>query len=403
MVKRIILTLAALVSPAAASAQSAPALPIERGVWVSTAERCADASNGFVYDGQQWGSIYYYLNPQVSRDPQAELHRVTKTTKLRDGYTDFRTTQDMGALAYERVRSTGAGRATYRMGAPARSGMDVDEQTLQLCGFSSLSARMQAAIRRFAPALAGAAAAAVPGAGAAASRPTAAQGWRVEGSSNNVATYAAARPIRSIALRCDTGGSAIMAMELPPMRGQSPIRVHFWNQFPTDFYYAKDQDFWIARMTSAMLGLMVHDQTMLVSVPGLQPERVSLAGSSNALRQALNACLYAPGPDMPAATGPLGLAPGHYVNEGALCADAEAYFYYDGQRYGHLYGGSPRPELQPVGTPRRSGKSWRFADGTIIEPLAPGRLHYDEYIDIDVSSNMRWCPADQIAASLRVR
>jgi hypothetical protein len=54
---------------------------------------------------------------------------------------------------YFRVKATGADRALYRVGAPSREEIQVSDEPLSRCVLQTLSPRMQAAIRRHAPAL----------------------------------------------------------------------------------------------------------------------------------------------------------------------------------------------------------------------------------------------------------
>lgn len=63
-----ILALAAIASSAPAVAAPAIQMPIARGLWVAVTDKCATATNGYVFDGTRWGAIYFY-GPKASMGP----------------------------------------------------------------------------------------------------------------------------------------------------------------------------------------------------------------------------------------------------------------------------------------------------------------------------------------------
>ena len=392
-------------------AQSGPSLPIAKGAWVDQYNQCGSTGQVYVYDGTRWGNIYYFENPQMGREPQAELHRITKATRLRSGFTEFTTTVSLGGTAFERVKSLGPNRATYQMGAPARDRVEVDELTLTLCSPASLSQRMQAAVRRFAPAAwtgaAATAAAPVPAARPAPAPQSAGAGnWRaLHDQTGSFAALPRTGKIRNILLACNADGNVLMIMDVPTVSRGTSMNVRFNNQFDTRFSLAPAEKLWASTLSSEMLGIMMYADTSSISSPVIPAETVTLDGSSKAFREGLGACLFDPGAGMPAPVGPLGIAPGHYVNEGTLCTDAPHYFYYDGRRHGMITRGTTNPEtaLAPVGTPRRTGQVWRTASGIVIEPKGAGRIAYNEEANRNVGVPMRWCAPAHVPSTVKPR
>ncbi|WP_293699994.1 MULTISPECIES: hypothetical protein [unclassified Sphingopyxis] len=146
------LTLAAIASCVPAMAQSAIKLPIAKGLWTNDNQKCATVRYGYVFDGTRWGSLYFY-GPTGNLGPAAELRPITQTRVVEGGFTQMQFDGYDGA-GYFRVKATGTDGALYRVGAPFREEIQVSDEPLIRCALPTLSPRMQAAIRRHAPAAA---------------------------------------------------------------------------------------------------------------------------------------------------------------------------------------------------------------------------------------------------------
>ncbi|QCB54487.1 hypothetical protein E5675_08605 [Sphingopyxis sp. PAMC25046] len=145
-----ILALAAMASSAPAAAQTI-AMPIDRGFWTNDTEKCATVHHGYVFDGKRWGALYYY-GPGGSMGPAAELEPITQTRATADGFTQMQFGGYDGA-GYFRIKPTDPGRALYRVGAPFRDEIQQTDESLIRCSLASLSPKMKAAMKRFAPAV----------------------------------------------------------------------------------------------------------------------------------------------------------------------------------------------------------------------------------------------------------
>lgn len=133
-------------------AQKQISLPIAQGLWVNAPGNCATASNGYLYDGARWGAVYYY-GPNGSMGPVAELEKIGHTMPLNDGFTNMQLGETEG-VGYFHVKSLGADRMIVRIGALGPEGIQVMDETMVRCSFATLSPKMRAAIKRFAPTLA---------------------------------------------------------------------------------------------------------------------------------------------------------------------------------------------------------------------------------------------------------
>ncbi len=128
------------------------AMPIDKGFWTNETEKCATVHHGYVFDGARWGALYYY-GPGGSMGPSAELQSITQARVVAGGFTQMQFGGYDGA-GYLQLKSLGADKALYRVGAPFRDEIQETDETLIRCNFASLSPKMQAAIRRHAPGLA---------------------------------------------------------------------------------------------------------------------------------------------------------------------------------------------------------------------------------------------------------
>ena len=133
-------------------AQPKISLPIAQGLWINAAGPCASATNGYIFDGARWGAVYYY-EPNASMGPVAELENIGRTTVLKDGFTNMQLGETEG-VGYFHVKSLAPSRMMLRTGAPSPEGIQVMDDTLVRCAFSTLSPKMKVAIRKVAPALA---------------------------------------------------------------------------------------------------------------------------------------------------------------------------------------------------------------------------------------------------------
>ena len=127
-------------------------LPVAPGFWTNDTEKCTAVHHGYVFDGKRWGALYYY-GPNGSMGPAAELEPITQARAVAGGFTQMQFGGHDGA-GYFRIKLLGPGRALYRVGAPFQDEIQESDETLIRCDFRTLSPKMQAAIRRFAPALA---------------------------------------------------------------------------------------------------------------------------------------------------------------------------------------------------------------------------------------------------------
>lgn len=147
-----ILAVAAIAVSAPVAAQNPVSLPIAPGLWINGTDKCATATNGYIFDGARWGAVYYY-GPNASMGPAADLEAIGRTTVRKDGFTNMQLGPTEGA-GYFHVKSLAPDRMTLRTGAPGPEGIQVMDDTLIRCSFTAMSPKMKVAIRKFAPALA---------------------------------------------------------------------------------------------------------------------------------------------------------------------------------------------------------------------------------------------------------
>jgi hypothetical protein len=148
--RRWILALAVIAGSAPAAAQGV-ALPVAPGFWTNDKETCATVHHGYVFDGKRWGALYYY-GPGGSMGPSAELEPITQARVVAGGFTQMQFGGYDG-VGYLRIKSLGTDRALYRLGAPFRDEIQETDETLVRCSLASLSPKMKAAMKRFAPAV----------------------------------------------------------------------------------------------------------------------------------------------------------------------------------------------------------------------------------------------------------
>jgi hypothetical protein len=124
-------------------------LPIGKGFWTTSGQACGQTRYGYVFDGQRWGSFYFY-GPNGSLGPAAELQPITATRGVAGGFTQMQFGGSDGA-GHMRLKAISADRALYRVGAPFRDGIQETDEQLVRCAFGSLSQKMQMGLRRLAP------------------------------------------------------------------------------------------------------------------------------------------------------------------------------------------------------------------------------------------------------------
>ncbi|MBL0915826.1 MAG: hypothetical protein IBJ13_10020 [Sphingopyxis sp.] len=146
-----ILGLAAIASSAPAAAQTI-SMPIAKGLWIAATDKCATTTNGYAFDGKRWGAVYFY-GPKGSMGPAVELEPITQTRSIAGGFT-YMQFGGYDAVGYFHVKSLGPNRMMFRTGAPGPDGIQVMDDILVRCDFNALSPKMQAALKRAAPALA---------------------------------------------------------------------------------------------------------------------------------------------------------------------------------------------------------------------------------------------------------
>ncbi len=146
-------TLAAICLAAATpgAAQTSINLPIAPGLWTNDTEKCATVRHGYVFDGKNWGALYFY-GPNGTLGPAAELEPITQTRSVGGGYIQLQFGGYDGA-GYHRVKSLGANRAIYRVGSPFREEIQESDEALIRCTYQMVSPKMKAAIQRHAPTL----------------------------------------------------------------------------------------------------------------------------------------------------------------------------------------------------------------------------------------------------------
>ncbi len=233
-----------------------------------------------------------------------------------------------------------------------------------------------------------------------------------------------------IALRClPTGGvflSVMPAEKTPIPTAGRPLLLDFYGSTEgiqstqalmkdpasTDYNGALDPPL------QALLSGRDDGLQLLLSIDGGQEWQeltyLSTAGSTAATRSIEQFCAKQAGATSATqASGkspvaPLGIVAGYYLDESESCTakDYVSLIFYDGKRWGLMYGGG-REELEknqvgPLGTIKTLGKNRYFVSEwqTEVEVLSPTRIRLTIQ---DRGPPMRWCPADQIAPNYRVK
>lgn len=233
-----------------------------------------------------------------------------------------------------------------------------------------------------------------------------------------------------IALRClPTGGmflSTMPAKTTPVPPTGRPLLIDFHGstegirvtQSLTNAAGSTDYDGVLEPALESLLMGRDSGLEMLLSVDGGQEWQeltyLSTTGSTAATRSIGQFCAgQASGTAAKQASGhspiaPLGIVAGYYLDENESCA-AKRYFsliYYDGKRWGLMYGGGreeweqnhvgPLGRVQTLGKNRYALPAW----DTQVEVLSSTRIRLTIQ---DTGGPMRWCPADQIAPNYRAK
>ncbi|WP_373487582.1 hypothetical protein [Blastomonas sp.] len=105
---------------------------------------------------------------------------------------------------------------------------------------------------------------------------------------------------------------------------------------------------------------------------------------------------------MPAAVAPLQIPPGHYVEAKLPCGStAGPLFYYDGRRFAFVDMGGPLANrFEPMSKAKGSGARWLLDRYTRLTILGAGRIRISD--DNTGDTDMRWCPASQVAPKMKV-
>lgn len=146
-----ILALAVIAGSVPAAAQTIN-MPIAKGLWITATDKCAATTNGYAFDGKRWGAVYFY-GPKGSMGPAVELEPITQTRSIAGGFT-YMQFGGYDGVGYFHVKSLGPNRMMFRTGAPGPDGIQVMDDILVRCDLNALSPKMQAALKRAAPALA---------------------------------------------------------------------------------------------------------------------------------------------------------------------------------------------------------------------------------------------------------
>lgn len=399
---------------ASAQAQSGARLPIPEGIWVDVATQCGAASNVYAYGGGRFGNIYFF-GPNQSMGPSDETEPVTEASAGRNGYTAV----NGGPIE---VKVLTGGRIAIRAYSNAEG--QVWLYTMRACAPETLSSRMRAATARHVRA---AAAPAAPPAAPAAGRaqPMPPGRWALARvNEGGVAAYVAGPPVLpAIVFRCDRGVASIL-FNTPADQSTAPRQITFVGTSSgrrTAVTFARDAQnggAWAARPDRALRDLFTGgDAAVEVQSDGRSLATLSLAGSSEAIGQALAGCPLAAGPApaparpapppapqpvAAAAVPPIGIAPGYYVEEGQPCGNPTGgIFFYDGRRFGMMYPpDTGREVIAPIGRPTRRGNLWVFSDGSAVQVLSPTRIRWSYE---EMGPPRRLCAIGEVPASVRAR
>lgn len=138
-------------------AHAAGKLPIAEGVWVDEAGNCATSFGVTIYDGNNFGGIYYYGEGH-SLGPSTGINPIVRTATGKNGYTNAwydNNSNIEGDLSIKPVGTSGYITRWVNYGNGRMGGLpEVSLERSKKCGFAQLSPKMQAAVRKFAPKLA---------------------------------------------------------------------------------------------------------------------------------------------------------------------------------------------------------------------------------------------------------
>lgn len=233
------------------------------------------------------------------------------------------------------------------------------------------------------------------------------------------AYVAGSRDVPLILLRCDAGQPTLHVSLSPRVvQGESPTQLIQFTlaegQGSASVFVRKDRTtgHWSAPVWRDTLDLLggAHS-SIAVAVGGPNDAgRVTLAGSTAALQQALAPCMGAISTNTSGLTPmpPLNIVPGHYVDQGQSCADpGYEVVYYDGKRFG-LFSeddADRRParlgKVAKADEPGMPSSTYFLEDwGIMLTAVSPAVIQMTIQ---DVGEHKRWCPAGQLPAHRRAR
>lgn len=377
-------------------------LPFADSIWADTEGGigCNRAEQVFIYAGNAEHRVSIGF-PNAGVAPGDSADQFTSSKAGKNGYYEV-----TGQYGSYKLKVLPNGRLERREWSYYANGSEELVDVRQKCAFSQLSPALQKLVAQYVPS---AAAAAAPTAAPVAPAAVATGPWSV--TADSMAMYKGTGNVQAILLSCNQDGTANVVMQLKPAFKQKSLSVNFASPMSGGYTeaiaYSPEHKLWLGRLHSPSIDKFIHDESLSVELPGMRGEQISLAGSSKAIKAAMQSCLYGPSGTPGTAVAPFGLASGYYVADGNLCTDPASIYFYDGKRFGMLNGNAPDPqfpndprgELWPIGKPKKVGKVWKMSDGSTVEPTSATRFVFT----FEEGVAVRWCPAEQIPAYARVQ
>lgn len=396
-----------LIAPGVAQTK-ASLLPIPVGAWADEGASCSAARSVWVFDGSRTGYVGFNPNLRSGSQLYGDMSTFTSVKPTRGGYTEFRP-EGFGEMSRMLVKQEASDRLTLILRAPGRERIEELADRLRFCPVEMLSPKVQQALQRFAPAVAGAAVDGVENAQSVQNAPK----WQVEPPRNGpfaLAYVEGSAALNAVSLQCQHDGSIAMSVAAAGQRTDRPLVLTFASpssgaNIDATLAYDPQARFFRGPASSILVDLMIREATALEfrfnTVPAGQ---ISTIGSAKAIRSALAPCLglgaSAPTspPVSPGIVPPLGIAAGYYVNEGTSCTDPISAFYYDGKRASVIFDRDGLPP-SPIGRVRKEAGEYFLPNAAIlVKVLGPTRVQLTIQ-DTEVPS--RLCPAEQIPQSIR--
>jgi hypothetical protein len=382
-------------------------LPVPVGAWVDEGVSCSAAQSVWVFDGSRTGYVGFNPNLRSGNQLYGDMAAFTSVKPARGGYTEFRP-DGFGEISRMLVKQEGGDRLTLIMRAPGREHIEELVDTFRLCPVATLSAKVQQALERFAPSLAGAAGDRAGQAQSLQNAPT----WQVEAPPNGALALAYVEgpaAMNAVGLQCQQDGSIVLSAAAAGQRADRPLVVTFASQssganVDATLTYSPKARFFRGPASSILVGLIIEEARSLEFRLNTVPAgHISTIGSAKAIRTALAPCLglgaSAPSSELArtSITAPLGIATGFYVDEGTSCTDPISAFYYDGKRAGVIFETDGMPP-DPIGRVKKEAGEYFLPNAAIlVKVLGPTRVQLTIQ---DTGAPMRLCPAAQIPRSI---